>query len=95
MRDPPRSTKKITQFALHFSIFSRSPQPWSYQTKTFAKHYNNFYPNTKPDLTFDIIDTENNTLMRKIKESYYIHKHKPTINEKEELKDLEKYITKY
>ena len=75
--------------------YSNNPNAKSYQTKTFAKHYNKLHPNIKPDLSFDIIDTENNTLMRKIKESFYIHKHKPTINEKEELKDLERYITKY
>ena len=71
---------------------TQNPTAKSYKEKTLAKHMVTVHPGLDPDLEFVILYVERNTLLRKIKEAYAIHTLKPTLNEKEELTALKRYM---
>ena len=47
-----------------------------------AQHMITKHPGLKPDLEFEMLFSERNTLLRKIKEAYCIRTLEPTLNEK-------------
>ena len=69
-----------------------SPTAKSYRDKALALHYSQFHPSTTPDLSFTIITTEKSLLHRKILEAVFINKLKPSINLKEEMSDLSRFL---
>ena len=72
--------------------YARSPTAKSYKAKALAIHYSTFHPNTSPNLSFSILATETKMLYRKIIEATFIHRLNPTINLKEEMKDLTRFL---
>ena len=74
---------------LRYATYPTTP---SNTGKSFAMHYNKFHKNVKPDLEFDILRIESNTVRRKIFEAMYILKYKPTINVKEELDTIHRFV---
>ena len=52
------------------------------------------HPGMVPDLTFELLRTESNTVLRKIYEAYFIFNLKPDINDKEECKLLQRFLVK-
>ena len=79
--------------------YSNNPNAKSYKEQTFAKHYLSKHTipgqvtKTKtPDLSFEVLTLESNTLKRKIKEAFLIRSRNPKINEKQELESLKTYM---
>lgn len=72
--------------------YMNNPTAKSYKELTLAKHYNTLHNQCEPDLTFEILAVEGNTLKRKIREAYYIRNRAPTLNEKFELEYIKKYM---
>ena len=72
--------------------FASNPTMKSYKEKTIAKHYLTEHPNLEPDLKFEILYRESNTLKRKVQEAYCILHTKPSINEKQEMETVQKFI---
>ncbi len=72
--------------------YANNPTAKSYQNEALAEHYRLRHQNMSANLTFEILTTSAGTIRRKILESYYINKLKPAINNKEECKDVERYL---
>ena len=72
--------------------YTENPTRKSYKEQTLAQHMVTRHPDLKPDLEFEIMFIERNTLLRKIKEAYCIRTLGPTLNEKKEMKSLEKFM---
>ena len=52
------------------------------------------HPGQTPDLTFKLMKTERNTTLRKVYEAMLIYEYKPSINDKEECKVLERFLVR-
>ena len=74
--------------------FASNPSSASYKDEAFAVHYRESHPGMKPDLNFELLETERNTVMRKIKESMYIFDKNPSINDKTECIMLQRFLIK-
>ena len=72
--------------------YARSPNSPSYKDEAMAVHYRENHPNTDPELIFHLLKVENKTILRKIYEAMYIYNLKPDINDKEEIKVLERFL---
>ena len=57
-----------------------------------AFHYRENHSGCEPDLSFKLLRTESNTILRKIFEAMFIFNLKPNINDKEEKKVLERFL---
>ena len=64
----------------------------SYKEEALATHYREFHPGTSPSLSFKLLHTERNTIMRKIFEAYIISNLKPNINDKDECIDTKRFL---
>ena len=74
----------------HFR-YARSPTTQSYKDEAMAFHYRENHSGCEPDLSFKLLRTESNTILRKIFEAMFIFNLKPNINDKEEKKVLERF----
>ena len=72
--------------------YAKSPGNKSYKEMTLAKHYLSQHPGLGPNLKFEVLCVETNTLKRKVREAYYILHTKPQLNEKQELETVKKFI---
>ena len=70
---------------MRFATNSSSP---SYKNEAFAAHNGQHQPVQTPDLTFKLMTTERDTILRKVYEAMLIYEYKPSINVKEECKVL-------
>lgn len=52
------------------------------------------HPDTEPVLNFELLSTERNTILRKIKEAMFICDLKPSINDKTECTILQRFLLK-
>ena len=68
--------------------FATNPSNPSYKNEAFAAHYGQHHPGQTPDLTFKLMKTECNAILRKVYEAMLIYEYKPSINDKEECKVL-------
>ena len=57
--------------------FATNPSNPSYKNEAFAEHYGQHHPGQTPDLTFKLIKTERNTILRKVYEAMLIYEYKP------------------
>ena len=74
--------------------YASNPTAESYKEEALAVHYRACHPGLLPDLEFTILRTENKTVLRKIYEALLIYSLKPSINDKEECKLLERFLIK-
>ena len=74
---------------LRYATYPKTP---SNSDRAFAIHYNTCHENVPPDLNFEILKVENNTVRRKIFEALMIIKHKPQINTREELETIQRFL---
>jgi hypothetical protein len=74
--------------------FRFATSPSTYPEEALSLHYAGRCEGLTPDLSFSILDRETSTVMRKIKEAFYIVNEKPEINLKEECTALERYLIK-
>ena len=66
--------------------------PQSYPNNDLGHHYHSVHPNCQVDISVVILDIQRNTLKRKLSEALYIHRNKPSLNDKSELESLVKYL---
>ena len=64
----------------------------SYPNNALGHHYHSVHPNCQVDISVVILDIQRNTLKRKLSEALYIHRNKPSLNDKSELESLVKYL---
>ena len=74
--------------------YATNPDTASYKEEALAVHYREHHSGLVPDLTFDLLGTETNTILRKIYEALYIFNLKPEMNDKEECKLLQRFLVK-
>ena len=72
--------------------YARHPNTKSNSEQALAVHYTNNHKDATPDLSFDILTVQPNTSRRKIYEAMFIYQHKPQINLREELKNIERFL---
>ena len=80
--------------SLHDLRFVTNPSNPSYKNEAFASHYGHHHPGQTPDLTFKLMKTERNTILRKVYEAMLIYEYKPSINDKEECQALERFLVR-
>ena len=68
-----------------------SPLKASYKDKPLAKHYSDHHPNNTPP-QLSVIIRDSNIKDRKVKEARMIITQKPSINNKDELKDTKLFL---
>ena len=73
--------------------YAKFPNTPSNMNKALAVHYRTDHPGGDPNLSFDILNIEPNTVRRKIFEAILITNLKPTLNLKEELKTVLRFLT--
>ena len=66
--------------------------PQSYPNNALGHHYNTAHPNCQVNVSVLILDIQRNTLKRKLSEALYIHRNKPSLNDKSELESIVKYL---
>ncbi len=59
--------------------YASSPNSASYKEEAFAVHYSTEHPDTVPDLVFDLLGCESNTVLRKVYEAMYIYNSKSAL----------------
>ena len=74
--------------------FANNPTCRSYKEEALAVHYNTLHSGQSADLTFELIGSESNTIIRKIQEAHLIFTLKPEINDKEECVLLQRFLIK-
>ena len=74
---------------LRYAKYPRTP---SNVNQAFALHYNSLHNGSEPNLEFDILKVESNTVRRKIAEAMLILKFKPSINKREELDNIKRFL---
>ena len=52
------------------------------------------YPGISPDLSFRLLGTESNTVLRKVYEALFNLSQEPELNDKEECKELDRFLVK-
>ena len=70
--------------------FANNPIAPSYNEEAMAVHYRHL--GKTPNLKFELIKTESNTVLRKIYEAFYICKEKPIFNNQSEVKRLHRFL---
>ena len=74
--------------------FATNPTCVSYKEEAMAVHYSEHHAGKDPDLCFELLETERNTILRKIKEAMYIIDRNPSINDKTECTVLQRFLIK-
>ena len=72
--------------------YARNPTSRSYTEEAFAIHYRENHVNSTPQLRFQILDSDNNIIRRKILESYHIYTINLTINNKDECTQIKQFL---
>ena len=73
--------------------YASYPLNMSNNHEALAIHYNTEHPGIVPDLKFNILTIEPNTVRRKIFEALVISSLKPSLNLKEELKTVQRFLS--
>ena len=74
--------------------FANNPTCPSYKEEALALHYNAHHSGQSPNLTFELLGSETNTVIRKVYEAHFIFTLKPDINNKEECTLLQRFLVK-
>ena len=74
--------------------FATNPTCASYKNEALAIHYSEHHPDKEPELSFELLDSERVTLIRKIKEAMFIYELNPSINDKSECIMLQRFLIK-
>lgn len=72
--------------------YASNPTCNSYKDEALAIHYKEHHPGLSPDLMFELLGTESNTIIRKVLEAHFIFTLKPEINNKEECTLLQRFL---
>ena len=72
--------------------YASQPNKASYKEQALATHYRECHPGMPPSLSFKLLHTEPNTIMRKIHEALIISNIKPSMNDKNECIDIKRFL---
>ena len=72
--------------------YATKPDNASYKNEAMAVHYKDHHAGQEPDLAFELLGTESNTILRKIYEAQLILSLKPEINDREECVLLQRFL---
>ena len=73
--------------------YAKYPNTPSNKNEALAIHYATEHPGCEPNLKFSVLTIEPNTVRRKIFEALVISSMKPSLNLKEELKTVQRFLT--
>ena len=76
------------------SLHDRLGEHLRFATNPSNPSYGQHHPGQTPDLTFKLMKTERNTILRKVYEAMLIYEYKPSINDKEKCKVLERFLVR-
>jgi len=80
------------RFMEHYNN-ANNPTAASYINKPLAKHYRQKHPNAAtPKLSLEILEKADNTVNRKIREARLLAKNKPTMNDRQELTEVQQFL---
>ena len=72
---------------------ANNPTAKSYINTPLAKHYREHHPNSaRPELSLCILEKGSDTVNRKIREARLIARKKPSLNDRQELSDLQQFL---
>ena len=74
---------------LRYATYPRTP---SNVNQAFALHYTSSHAGLSPDLEFEVLKVERNTVRRKIAEAMLIIKLNPSINKRDELDNIRRFL---
>ena len=74
---------------LRYATYPLTP---SNVNQAFALHYTSLHTGLNPDLEFEVLKVERNTVRRKIAEAMLIIKFNPTINKRDELDNIRRFL---
>ena len=72
--------------------YATYPLTQSNVNQALAIHYTTFHTGREPSLEFEFLNFESNTVRRKISEAMYILNLKPSINKREELDTIKRFL---
>ena len=72
--------------------YASQPNKASYKEQALATHYRECHPGMPPSLSFKLLHTEPNTIMRKIHEALVISNIKPSMNDKNKCIDINRFL---
>ena len=72
--------------------YASQPNKAGYKEQALATHYRECHPGMPPSLSFKLLHTEPNTIMRKIHEALIISNIKPSMNDKNECIDIKRFL---
>ena len=75
--------------------YATNPEKPSYRDEAMAVHYRTHHPSVPPKLSFRLLHTEHNTIMREIYEAFMINNLKPKINDKVECISVKRFLVNY
>ena len=84
-----------TERPLHHSLKEHvraAANPTAYPENALGQHYAELHTNCNVMLDVYILDIQQKTSRRKLSEALFIHKNKPTLNDKSELESVVKFI---
>ena len=80
------------RFMEHYNN-ANNPTAQSYLNKHLAKHYREKHPNNgTPVLSVKVLEKADNTVNRKIRKARIIAKNNPTMNDRQELAEIQQFL---
>ena len=74
--------------------FATSPDNKNYKDEALAVHYRQYHHGQIPQLSFKLLNSEPNTVSRKIIEAMHIQQLKPQLNDKDECISVNRFLVK-
>ena len=74
--------------------FATSPDNKNYKDEALAVHYRQYHQGQIPQLSFKLLNSEPNTVSRKIIEAMHIQQLKPQLNDKDECVSVNRFLVK-
>ena len=74
--------------------FATSPDNKNYKDEALAVHYRQYHHGKIPQLSFKLLNSEPNTVSRKIIEAMHIQQLKPQLNDKDECISVNRFLVK-
>ena len=88
------SSRSLNERLSEHLRLATNPTTESYKEEAMAVHYSKEHPGISPVLSFRLLGKESNTVLRKVYEALFIFSHEPELNDKEECKELDRFLVK-
>ena len=88
------SSRSLNERLSEHLRFATNPTTESYKEEAMAVHYSKEHPGISPVLSFRLLGKESNTVLRKVYGALFIFSQEPELNDKEECKELDRFLVK-